>query len=305
MSKYRYYKLIYQALSPIHIGYGASLGRLISHTRLYIPGKNLWGAVVNSFIKSSKGSDIDSLYKSAKEFVKKDLIFTHFYPYIEKVAYLPRFEERGLYYGDLDKDEFESIFISSTLLTSIETDTHRARDKTLHETEFIKNKVELDGKMHDLSFIGYLIINLEGDDELKIGVEDNSIKVCGIELFQLINSLQVGGELKYGFGRIELMEYQPSDTVFGHPINDDLKAHLTNGTHLFSHLIIEDNINFIGEIEPVVGREWGSGDKKGAGQSISKAKVCLAPGTQIKEDISIKIGDYGILKKEAKMLNEE
>ncbi|PKP54662.1 MAG: hypothetical protein CVT90_00070 [Candidatus Altiarchaeales archaeon HGW-Altiarchaeales-3] len=298
------YELKFRARSPIHIGY-RKLG-MINQTMYYIPGKTMWGAVTAILTRSIMEKYNAKDYETMGEFIRKNLIFSYFYPALNSQVMYPRYDnEKGLSFGDITKEEFENKFISSYVSTAVDPASRTAEDSSLHEFEYIKP---------DTEFVGYLFAN-DGNgirfknNSILIDALDNDVKLNqSISLFDAIKQIQVGGERNYGFGWIELVckESKNRSEVNLYDSNSNVKVNLNDNltlkptwedTTLTALAYMNQNINFEsinGDMEPFVGREW---NEKGAGQKISNPIICLTPGTKFKlkdGKHKIKIGHYGI-----------
>lgn len=306
------FELKFQAKSPIYIGYGTQIG-IVNRTRYYLLGKTIWGAVTAILSRNIMERYNAKIYEKVGECVKNNLIFSYFYHIRNKKEVLyPNYTDEGLKYGNLTSRDFEKEFISSYVSTAIDISSRTADEGSLHEFEFISPKVNKE----EVCFKGYLfakngIIQKFCDKYLKI-LEDG-IFIEGnnqnTSLFDLIKNLQIGGERNYGFGWLEIIKLKPindNDEIFKkYKVNLKTKYHpeikTKNGNEIIalSHVNIdniENRIEYIkGDIEPLVGREW---NEKGAGQKPEFSCVALVPGTKfrLKDDVKIKIGDYGIWK---------
>lgn len=307
------FELIFEAKSPIHIGYGAKLG-IIERTRYYIPGKTMWGAIVAKLAQEFGGN-----FHELKNFVKNNLRFSYFYIKNGDKILFPCYEEEGLKFGDLSKEEFEHKFIASYISTAIDKTSGSAEEGSLHEFELIKDKYLEKGQIKNTTFIGYLFVNEGGGLRLNDGnnifvrVEENKCFLSDDKnLFDVIKNLQVGGERIYGFGKVETkskilgretvetFQQIEIDLTENEPIIKNKEEYLS-----LSHVQIDGlNIEYLkGDLEPLIGREWGRG---GAGQDIrgwsenNKVIIGLTPGTHFKTEDPLCISEYGIWKKYTK-----
>lgn len=303
------FRLSYEAKSPIHIGWH-TLG-YIKLTRYYIPGKNMWGAATSNLFKAL-GCNDTSEYEKVGSLFKEKVLFSYFYPAIEQdQPMLPEYKDDGLWYGNNNKQkDFERLFISSSLQTAVMPETFTAEDQSLHESEFISPVVKKDDSKYQcpVCFIGYLFIR---DDASYKGL---SIKWENIK--ETIKEIFVGGDKKYGWGRLVLDEKSirtDQSEMFGFNLilNEEFPLiEAQNRDHIPAHLHIENDLKIKGDIEPLVGREWGvvkddnGKEKIGAGQKITDSKICWIPGSIIEEEKQknkkkskkLEIGPFGILK---------
>ncbi|MDL1956935.1 MAG: hypothetical protein LWW95_07820 [Candidatus Desulfofervidus auxilii] len=289
------YRIRYKAISPIHIGFGKRLG-IINQTRYFIPATNIWGAISANLAQRNMEIIKDySLinYQEAQKFIEKNFFITNFYPVIENQVCLPKFKKEGFYYGQYPKYEFESLILDSYTSTALQMKT--AEEGSLHEIEFLKNKVK--GK--DLEFEGY--IGIKND---KIKEEHGNVKILyNKNLFflkEIIKNISVGGERKYGFGRLSLSSQYPQQVgdIWKFQIEEDKIIIGENKTTPFYINIINNfNKKFIGDIEPIVGRLWiddALSGRVGSGQKVGKYGLCIVPGSLVLEEIKIKLNAFGI-----------
>lgn len=285
------YRLVYQAKSPIHIGWH-TLG-YIKLTRYYITGKAMWGAMTAN-ITRALGSPGISEYETFGALLKGKILTSYFFPAVVPDSPLrPSFTNKGLFYGDMTESDFERLFIKSYGQTAVLPDTNTAEDESLHESEYISPSVEIKGNQRQVFFVGYVFIK-EGANHKGDPIDIQKIK-------QAISEIFVGGDRKYGWGRLVLFgEPLESKDIFDCKIKDEsadtLEISLGANASIPAHLSINSDIKMKGDIEPLVGMEFESG--KGFGQKVSKADICWIPGSVADDDkMTLKIGDYGILKK--------
>jgi hypothetical protein len=299
------YRLVYRAMAPIHIGWH-TLG-YIKLTRHYIPGKNMWGAMTANLTRTYGAKGTDG-YENFGDLLKKYILASYFYPAIDQNSpLLPHFTEQGLFYGPYAKENFERLFFSSFGQTAILPQSNTAEDESLHESEYIAPAINEEGKCKQVYFVGYLLI-MDGaslDDGKNIAWTDE-----GISIKTAIQELFVGGDMKYGWGCLKLANDSKSEglqtKVFGYeliPKGKGLCIKIPKYRPLPAHLEIESEIKVKGDIEPLVGREWGTVKDKdgkqitGAGQRISGARACWVPGSVVAEEKILKVGEFGILHK--------
>ncbi len=293
---WKVYKLIYQAETPIYIGY-YKLG-FIQCTRYYILGRNFWGAVTANLARTTGGN-----YEKIGQEVNNKIRFTYLYPALEKDRpLLPRYTEDGLEYGSYSAPEFERIFIHAYTQTALEPTTLTAEEGSLHETECIAPLVEVNNEFKPVSFIGYIFLK-EGTkiETIPLDLDSNSqLKE------KVLSRIYVGGERKYGFGQLRLKDGTPEHTddklfnLFNYKIDEDkVSITIPRNKPIPAHLIISDSLTLKGNIEPLVGREYeedAQNKHPGFGQKISNAKLCWLPGSVVTREKQFKIDDYGILE---------
>jgi len=313
------YRLIYQAKAPMHVGYH-KIG-FIQRTRYYITGRNMWGAIAANLARSLEFDAMKTVQRSCKtpleqhyenigiSLLNKDILISYFYPTTNSEKphpILPRFEPTGLKYGEYPNEEFERLFIRSFGQTAIEPANNTAEEGSLHETEYIAPSVELNGDQKEVYFVGYIFMKGKINYQNKsVGFDEGDIKIK-----EAIRELFVGGERKYGFGRLVLSDKSKkikdkNPCMFGNQLildNDKyVKVKIEKETPIPAHLDIEVKACMKGDIEPIVGREWGeikdSEGKSiiGPGQKVSGAKICWMPGSILLERKEFSLGSFGIL----------
>ncbi len=285
------YRLVYQAKSPIHIGWH-TLG-YIKLTRYYITGKAMWGAFTANLTRAGEENNPEA-YQKYGELFKKDVLLTYFYPALDPdIPLLPKFTNEGLKYGDCTESEFESLFIKSFGQTAVLPDSNTAEHESLHESEFIAPCVG--AEQSSVYFVGYIFI--------KNGAKTKNNEFVGwdseeIKLKPILSEVFVGGDRKYGWGRLKLNSSPLASDVFGFVVRDNMEVEIPPGKPIPAHLVINNDLKLKGDIEPLVGREWGEHNNKvGAGQKISNADICWMPGSVLTNDQKIILNEYGLLRK--------
>lgn len=284
------YQLVYKALSPVHIGYH-TLG-MIDRTRYYIPGRPLWGALTADLTRRAmRAAQIDyrpELYEGVGSFVRENAILGYFYLAQDPgEPFFPCFTGAGLHYGPLPLREFESRFVRSLTSTATEGDTWTAADGSLHEIEYLIPQTP-DGEVY---FVGNLYLRQRPDPGQVPSVLRNLPELTEAVLGAL-GEMCTGGERKYGFGRLRLVDLSTPSVV------DSPHLVLKAGDSLPAHLAGEElDVEVWGEVEPLVGREWDSTstDREGAGQRVSSALVCWIPGSVVQEWLEVRVGAFGVL----------
>lgn len=279
----------------------------------------MWGAVTAVLSRKIMGSSYKpKIYQKMGDFVRDHLIFSYFYLHNSSSVLYPNYTEDGFGFGEegadkyaLSEDEFERKFISSYTSTALDKTSSTAEEGSLHEVELITDKDKESGENVELT--GYLFTDLEEnrgyvDNELPVSIEnmgdegiDLIINNVEFEVFNTIKKIQVGGERSYGFGWLELEDTsKEEEQVFGKEVDLSTEKPRIESEVALSHVVVKDknenHLNEIkeikGDLEPLVGREWR--EKKGAGQKVSAAKICLVPGTRFKGKSGIMIGEYGL-----------
>lgn len=281
------YKLSYRVMSPIHIGWH-TLG-YIKLTRHYITGKNIWGAMTANITRALRKYED---YGEIGKLLKEDILTSYFFPAVDPDSpLLLRFTDKGLMYGEKPAADFERIFIKSYGQTAVVPHSNTAEDESLHESEFISPVIydEENNNQCPVFFVGYIFISDDG------AYKWDDIKTAISEIF-------VGGDRKYGWGRLLLDDEKTREVkdsmVFGNTlVSDDkgLKIEIEKENSIPAHLGVNNELNLKGDIEPLVGMDFEN--NKGFGQNVSKAEICWVPGSVAADKMTLKIGAYGIMEK--------
>lgn len=314
-NKWHAYKLIYQAVSPISIGY-YKLG-FIERTRYYIPGMSIWGAITANLARYLELDCTNHLERHYEEIgtqlLNKYILVSYFYPALRDNSLrfrplVPKFTDNGLSFGEYSIKEFERLFIRSFGQTAIEPKYYTAEEGSLHEIEFIIPNIEEGNEQKKVYFLGYIFIKDEARyREKTVGFDKSDSKE--IKLKDVISEIFVGKDRGYGFGRLVLSSYRkinPSeDYLFDYlQLNlsgEKVEIKIKKGEPIPAHLPFSTNIRIKGDIEPLVARRWESlsedSRKYGAGQKISKMGIYWIPGSilECEDEISFCVGNFGIL----------
>ena len=287
------YQLTYQLLSPLHIGY-RKLGN-IQRTRYYLPGRNMWGAITARLTRACYLQPGPTEYLAVGNYVRNHIIASYFYLRLaDEGPYYPRLERGRWYYGTLPAADFEARFIGSFGSTALTAPTWTAEEASLHEIEFIAPQVQTDQPPARPVYLqGYLYLDQDrsmAPPPLR-NLDDTTVLGYLAELF-------VGGEQGYGFGRM---------ARHGEPVGPELdtgawpRPRDLDSDILRAHLKVSRTAQVVvqGPVEPVVGREWASGQRggarRGAGQDVSEPIIAWAPGGRFQGDPSrLRVGPYGI-----------
>jgi len=328
---WRCYLAIFRAESPVHIGY-RQIG-VLKTTRYYITGRVMWGAITANLTRALFSNPNSGDYQAVGKFVRENIRTTYFYPAIKKseaasenwsqyevnnyIVFLPEYTDEGeIKFGEVLKENFEQMFISSFVSTALEAQTRTAEEGSLHEFEYVQNKINLSHKVIQVYWVGYLFVNdtvkdaeegkvyevniLEESNDLKIVFKKNNIKNYAFLKKDALNLLFIGGESNYGFGKIRLetlVRSSEGTRLFGKfKFETETDGPVIEVDTAPAHLSLESiksEEKLLGEVEPVVGLEWSD---KGAGHSISTAIICITPGSKIFRRRKYILGKYGILR---------
>ncbi len=295
--KWNSHFVVFKLKSPLHIGYLPFKGSILSPTRYYIPGRTFWGAVtkkITEYIhKKPKAKD----YRKIGIQVMKNFKFLYYYILDEKTVFLPIYTEEGLSYGNdsnmISKLQFECTFIGSRISTAIDIKSRTAKDRSLHEIEYINNKYQKeDGRISDTKIIGTILLKRDAS------INNNNIEIKSegifINDFNIFGELILGGESKYGFGHV-LLDSVDKIKISSLNIerNNDIIT-ISKNRYLPFHVKYKKEIGFIGNIELLTGRGFfdpkkASKNRNNPGKELSKAEHYFSPGTKILKEIKVRL----------------
>jgi hypothetical protein len=272
------YCIVFRLMSPLHVGH-LKIGNLM-RTRHYVTGKTLWGALTARLTRDFPvlGGD----YTAIGERVNEELAFSYFYPalQLDKPLY-PHYGEQGLRYGSnqMKPDEFAWRLLSSYASTALNPGHASAEEGSLHDTEFISPYDEETGK--PIYLVGY-IFERQG---------------CKLPWREVLGRWQLGGERRYGWGRV-LAEGMPTaaTTFFSHTLElsgERPAVQVEADQPILAHVAAAGEHEARGQIEPFVGRETGA-DGRFGGSGLQNAQICWEPGSRVGEEAVFEIGAYGL-----------
>ncbi|RLG20790.1 hypothetical protein DRN74_04635 [Candidatus Micrarchaeota archaeon] len=298
------YSLTFRVKSPLHVGFHKVM-RLFQ-TRVYVPARPFWGALTAKLTRSLKSSN----YREVGEFLKKVMRFGYLYLSDGNNLFILKYTDDVLKFGNLPQIEFEKRFISSLTSTSIEPYSFTAEEGMLHDVEFISPyEIHKENEESKPVFLkGLLWISERSEEKLAVQTNENNFSITDgkndVKFSDLADTLQIGGERKYGFGQLRLdkkngirkVDTQDLGALGFNGIWKDDKGEiileLKKNEFIWSHVKYDSDLKIKGSIEPVVGRDWSD---KGAGRELRFHGLCWVPGSILMENKTFKITEeFGI-----------
>ena len=305
------YSLTFRLKSPLHVGVHKVMH--LFRTRTYVPAKPFWGALTAKLTRNLKSSD----YREVGKFLKKVMRFSYLYLSDGNDVFIPKYTQEGLKFGNLSQIEFEKRFISSLVSTSIEPYSFTVEEGMLHEVEFISPyEIHKENEEPKPVFLkGLLWISEGSEEEMKVQINENDFSITDgkndVKFSDLANTLQIGGERKYGFGQLKLeklirVNAQDLDHLGfkgkWKEDKDEIRLELKRDEFIWSHAEYDSGLKIKGSIEAVVGRDWKEKDYNkdeqfGAGKKLTLHGLCWVPGSILMEDKTFKITEeFGLWK---------
>jgi len=256
------YRIVFRLRSPLHVGH-LKVGNL-QRTRHYVPAKTLWGALTARLTRDLGRTD----YINVGEQIKQEMAFGYFFPAIDREEPLyPNYTDNGLCHGSapMSADEFAWRLLSSHPSTALDPQRFAAEEGSLHEVEFISASEREEGKQV------YLIGHVFARDDCRLPWKD------------AIKRLQLGGERRYGWGRVNMQDLQPVKDLFNYPLEPEGARPVVNldaGKPLLAHALLADSVPARGQIEPFLGRETNRANRFGL-YLPNNVRICWVPGSKV------------------------
>ncbi len=274
--------LEYELRSPLHVGYH-KIGN-VQRTRYYIPARNLWASMTERLTQAGfqTSNAANGNYQATGEWLRMHCAFTYFFLSSETRFLRPEYTEKGLCYGDLPEARFERQFLAAHVTTAIQSASRSAKVEGLHEVEYIR---PCDDEWRHRRVAGWIFLD-------EIAVADLG---AGLDLW--LKELQVGGERRYGFGRLSLVSLEKITTaaIDGYGIRTDVADRpqiQVRASPLLAHTVV-NSVQVKGMIEPLVGRETTSDSAK-FGRKLMPAKLCWVPGSVVQDALWFSISFSGV-----------
>jgi len=301
------YHLTYRAVSPVALG--AYRFGFIQRTRYYAPGWTLWGAITAQLTRAALPRATGDDYEEVGRFVAANLPTSYAYVLVDGKPAWPNYEQGQLRYGPLTVAEFESCFVASYGQTAVAPATLTAATGTLHETEMLAARDNLSGEPVYWQFTLYTrqpwrdppwgrlsSLPVQDANEFALPPLPDAATRCGPtppaqanltvqDVLTALESLTLGGDRGYGFGRLERVDVQgPEDAGDGPwPLPLDWDTSCTLRAHLPLEALPGKTVR--GRAEPISRRLWQNdpaGGPWGPGQR-RKVHLLYAPGSRVEE----------------------
>jgi len=282
MTAWKIFHVVFRLKAPMHIGCGKS-GNL-QRTYPFVTGRVFWGAVTARITRNNPEAlrqHGHQAYRLIGDLVHQDLAYTYLYPAVKGSS---GFEVQWPW-----AHGFISRHIRTYASTALAYPEQQAEEASLHETEYLTPFTCDTGEQVYLR--GYLF------------AKESST----LQWQPALGKLQFGGERCYGWGDVEMISHDDQTTTSklfdgqARFIDGDFPViELSDSSEgrLLAHTEA-DNCQAHGQTEPLVGREWRSGNpvNRHAGQHVAFNAFCFKPGSAVTSlPCQFQIGKYGIWK---------
>lgn len=276
--------------SPLFIG--STPAGSLNRCRLYVPARALWGVLTAEIARANAAVFPD--YVDIGNQLRREARFTYLYP-AEEVnshwrAWLPRYEKgKGLVWrceheqgsdNLLTDRQMRMRLLSTRPSTAIDPSSDTATEGTLRESEYINTHWRsADGNAGSpVAMVGYVFLrdgsNLRGD-------------------LEGIASIMVGGDTRYGFGRLRRIAFSLAPTVFGAGVDlNDPNHPVIESEVLYAHAGNMNNLALVGNRELLFG--WDNANGKGLILLSSTPDPLWTPGSTVETTVRWKVGQNGL-----------
>lgn len=262
------YRWVWQLRSPLHIG--TTPAGSLNRTRLYIPARALWGALTAELARRKSANFPD--YQETGQRLRQYCRLSYLFP-AEQVswhwrAWLPRYEEgQGLVWCREDRTDarddvpdrvFRSRLLTTRPGTAIAPDSDSAAEGTLREYEVINpwSRWSEGDDPQPVSFAGYIFL-ADGADPTVLDIE---------ELF-------IGGDIRYGLGRIRKVECSEASSFFGKLIQLTGGDPMIRTNHVLAHALPGQNADLFGALEQLAMWDYGE---------LKTGRLAWVPGSGVR-----------------------
>src|SRR5579884_3552061 len=133
-SEWQRYRLSWRIGSPLHIGY-RTIGTIM-RTRLWVPGRNIWGALIEA-LAQAKGATPQA-FEDMRKLLDEHFRFEAWFLGPDAGTFWPpRYTERGLCYDAVPERTMQWLSLGANVSTAIEHGSNVAEEGNLFEVEYI------------------------------------------------------------------------------------------------------------------------------------------------------------------------
>lgn len=266
--KWELYRWVWVLKSPLFVG--RTPAGALNRCRLYIPARSLWGAITAEIARINNENFPD--YATIGNEIKKSIRFTFLFPAIKTgkgwKAWLPCYlEGKGLCWVLENENKNQKNCISNSAFrakllgtrpgTAIDPKNYSAEESSLHETECIQtywrlNDMSTQKEYNSVGMIGYIFL------------QKNSHY---LESLKKIKNLFIGGDTRYGFGKLIRSEFSEQTKVFGEAVDLSKEAPVITSYRVLGPTEKEQTENesnpiMIGDLEVFSGWDYTSKSKE-------------------------------------------
>src|SRR5579875_3490478 len=224
------WRWVWKLESPLYIGMppAGSLNRC----RLYVPARNIWAAITEKLARGKSSNSFPD-YEQVGKCLRENARFTYLFPAESRgkdwIAWLPEFaEEDGLRWRKCGTQEtksdrdFRGMLLDTRPGTALEPTSRTAAEGTLRETECVYAlwRHQAEGETKPVGLVGYVFLR-----EQKLACD-----------LKKIERLAIGGDTRYGLGRLKQVNMEQAADVFGLTVVLDKKDPIVRSKTVLAHI---------------------------------------------------------------------
>lgn len=277
------YRWVWQLEAPLFIGMppAGSLNRC----RLYVPARAIWGAITAELAQHQANGFPE--YQRLGRDVREKARFTYLYPAERAngswLAWLPHYaESNGLSWhregsagsgnGSVPDRQFRRWLLDTRPATAIDPESDSAEERSLRETECLMTnwRCEARSPRPRVGLVGYVFLLPDFREEL----------------FR-IGTLFLGGDTRYGLGRVRRLECERATHIFNAVVEangqPDAGNPIVSTKTILGHSPVEScGRGITGAVEPIAG--W---DRAGGALLKPVSGRAWLPGSRASIDVRI------------------
>jgi hypothetical protein len=278
------YRWTWRLESPLFVG--ALPAGSLNRSRLYVPSRALWGALTAELARRRKNGFPS--YEAEGTTLRESARFTYLFPAEcdgkPWLAWLPRYEERdGLIWRredrpdgkhDLTNRQMRLRLLDARPGTAIDPDSDSAEEGSLRETECVLPQWR--SNESPVAFVGYVFLKQD------------------LPELRDLTTLFVGGDTRYGLGRLRRLDMTTASEVFGAGVSLNQDKPMVQSGHLLAHAQPSDRVpEIVGSQELLAGWDRTRTDPF---RQISETPL-WTPGSRVRDGrvAGWAIGEDGIL----------
>ena len=273
------HRWIWQLDGPLYVG--APPAGSLNRARLYVPARTLWGAVTAELARLEGADHEMPKYETVGTEVLEQTRCTYLYPAerceSEWHAWLPEYREGkglvlhpepGVHRASAAQTErrFRSRLLSIRPGTAIDPSNDAADEGSLRETECIQTRWRQNGGSvgSPVVMVGFVFTK---DENFRRRLER-------------IGTLFLGGDTRYGLGRVDRVAFEPAEQLFGLQVDRRSTTLRVRSSRALAHADAPSlrgdmeclggwDYQKLGKIRRIVGPLWTPGSVTVAGDIVS------------------------------------
>ena len=267
------HRWVWQLDAPLFIGMPPA--GTLNRCRLHVLARSIWAALTAELAQRQTRDfpQYDDVGQRLKDYAR----FTYLYP-AEKsaegwLAWLPCYKTtRGLVWqredcrdvaGGLSDREMRNRVLDARPGTAIDSSSVTAADGTLREIDCINTRWR-NPLAGPVGFAGYVLCRCD----------------AVLKALSETGSLSLGGDTRYGLGRMRLIEWTEASNVFRKPVTRDTNIPCIRSSVVFAHAFQHGGeLQMVGALELLVG--WGRDRAGRTGMKRLHDKPLWTPGSLI------------------------